>query len=359
MLARHADSTCCLFIINNHGRTSSNIGVYVSSTSPTLAILTTTLVTLDVHTLDIDLISPRYITDARSHSDPSSPITMSHEEHPSAEHSANSGADHHAAVASFTPTIAAISIKLPPFWPADPVVWFAQVEAQFATRRVTSQKTQFDYVVSSLGPEFATEVRDLLLRPPEDTPYDILKAELIKRTAASEQRKLQQLISGEELGDRKPTQLLRRMQQLLGDHLDVALDEHAFIKELFLQRLPANVRMVLATADATTDLQKLADMADKIMEVSTPSSVSAVSAPINDDVQRLREEVERLATLIASLTQHPSQPHLRNCNYNGRYSRSPSPHPLQQPIQHSLCWYHKRFDNKARKCQAPCAMGHC
>ena len=135
----HADTTCCLFIINNHGRTSSNIGVYVSSTSPTLAILTTTLVTqdvhttlvtLDVHTLDIDLISPRYITDARSHSDPSSPITMSHEEHTSAEHSADSGADHHAAVASFTPTIAAISIKLPPFWPADPVVWFAQVEAQ-------------------------------------------------------------------------------------------------------------------------------------------------------------------------------------------------------------------------------------
>ena len=75
MLTRHADSTCCLFIINNHGRTSSNIGVYVSSTSPILATLTTTLVTqdvhttlvtLDVHTLDIDLISPHYITDARS-----------------------------------------------------------------------------------------------------------------------------------------------------------------------------------------------------------------------------------------------------------------------------------------------------
>ena len=43
---QHVESACCLFIINNHGRTSSNIGVYVSSTSPTLATLTTTLVTL-------------------------------------------------------------------------------------------------------------------------------------------------------------------------------------------------------------------------------------------------------------------------------------------------------------------------
>jgi len=98
-----------------------------------------------------------------------------------------------------TPTIAAAGVKLPPFWPADPQVWFAQVEAQFNTRGITTQKTRFDHVIASLSPEFAVEVRDLLIQPPADTPYDTLKAELIKRTAASEQRKLQQLISGEEL----------------------------------------------------------------------------------------------------------------------------------------------------------------
>ena len=97
--------------------------------------------------------------------------------------------------------IATLSIKLPPFWPVDPQLWFAQVEAQFSTRNITVQKTKFEYVVASLSPEYATEVRDLLLHPLEENPYDVLKEQLIKRTGASDQQRLQQLLNTEELGD--------------------------------------------------------------------------------------------------------------------------------------------------------------
>ena len=98
-----------------------------------------------------------------------------------------------------------MNMKLPPFWPADPEVWGAQVKAQFSTR---VQRTKFNYIVASLMPELTMEVRDLILHPPAESPYDLLKQQL---TTASEQ---QQLISTEDLGDHKPS---HRLQQLLGD----------------------------------------------------------------------------------------------------------------------------------------------
>ena len=76
--------------------------------------------------------------------------------------------------ASFS--VSSITLKFPPFWPNDPLVWFAQVEAQFHKRNITSQPTKFAYFVSSLQLEVVQEIRDILLHPPVDRPYDTLKS---------------------------------------------------------------------------------------------------------------------------------------------------------------------------------------
>ena len=56
----------------------------------------------------------------------------------------------------------AVSIKLLPFWPKDPVIWFAQAEASFRRKSITSELTKFDYFVMTLAQETALQgsVRD-------------------------------------------------------------------------------------------------------------------------------------------------------------------------------------------------------
>ncbi|XP_014663438.1 PREDICTED: uncharacterized protein LOC106806098 [Priapulus caudatus] len=248
-----------------------------------------------------------------------------------------------------------VSVKLPPYWPADPMVWFGQAEAQFATRGITVEETRFFHIVSALQPEIAVEVRDLIITPPASKPYTTLKAELIKRTSASEQRRVQLLLSEEELGDKKPSQLLRRMRQLLGDrHL-----EEGIFKELFLQRLPPNVRVVLAASVDAVALDALATLADRIMDVHIPQIAAAAPVPqaapvvgVSTGNLSLEEKVNSLVAAVSQL-QARLEPRSRPA-YRGRNSgRNPSQSRERKPVG-DLCWYHQRFGAQAHKCIPPC-----
>ena len=154
-----------------------------------------------------------------------------------------------------TATAYAVSLKLPDFWPSDPELWFAQAEALFTAQNITQEKTKFGHVVRVLPARYASEVRDIILRPPEQ-PYKNLKAELTKRVCPSKRQRLQQLLHVEDLGDRKPSQLLRYMLKLRGDAvLDADRDE--IFRELFLQKLPITIRPSVNAAHTTGSSQLL------------------------------------------------------------------------------------------------------
>ncbi|KAH6945642.1 hypothetical protein HPB50_009381 [Hyalomma asiaticum] len=202
--------------------------------------------------------------------------------------------------------ISAVDIRLPPFWTADPQLRFLQVESQFTARRITGELTKYHHVVASLPPAIASEIRDLLVAPPAENAYTALKQLLIRRLTPSEPQRLQQLLHDTELGDRTPSQLLRHMRQLL--HTDGATyttdTDSRLLRELFLQRLPGNVRMILASA-ADKRLSELAELADSVLAVAPPS-VAALQPDIagrapTTALHDIREQISRLADTVAAM----------------------------------------------------------
>ncbi|KAG0438103.1 hypothetical protein HPB47_017145, partial [Ixodes persulcatus] len=159
-------------------------------------------------------------------------------------------------------------------------------------------------LIDALPPQAATEVRDILLSPLGDTPYDTLKEALVSRLVASEQRRLQQLLSAEELGDRRPSQFLRHLQHLLGDK--AASIDAAILRELFLQRLPPPVRVGLAVAHRLP-LLELAKLADRIMEVNSPTiGATQRTSDLTSDIAELRKAMEKLTAEVSELRRESS-----------------------------------------------------
>ncbi|KAF8786016.1 hypothetical protein HNY73_011495 [Argiope bruennichi] len=115
------------------------------------------------------------------------------------------------------PSMAEISaVRIPTYNFSDPHLWFAMCERTFelgVPKPVTESVMKFNHIVSNLSPEAAAIIRDIIISPDAVDPYTAIKTQLICRYGESSQQEIRKLISGEELGDRKPSELLRTMNR--------------------------------------------------------------------------------------------------------------------------------------------------
>ena len=137
------------------------------------------------------------------------------------------------------------------------------------------------------------------------------------------------------------------MQQLLSDKAG-AMD-NSVLHELFLQRLPANVRMVLASTADQANLENLAQLADKVVEVAKLSVATVSATCFSDEFKRLCTEVASLRKIVESL---PLTTNKQGQARSRSQGCSPSPRPPTEP---HLCWYHAKFREAAWKCSPPCS----
>lgn len=246
-----------------------------------------------------------------------------------------------------------LSSRISEFWTDHPRVWFHQTEATLFPQKM-SDEAKYNIVVSKLGKSAIQQVLDILSRPPDTKKYETLKERLLKIYEESETRQIQKLIGEMELGDQRPSQLLRRMRELAREKIS---DET--LRVLWQGHLPVSMRAIISVSE-TKDLDNLALVADKVMETTTFSQVAEVKTSASTsnncsaDTSMLLNEIAKLNRKIDNLERSRNRyrnNYYRPDNRNRSNSRSKSP----QLNGNKLCFYHDKFKDKAHKCVKPCS----
>lgn len=251
-------------------------------------------------------------------------------------------------------SVISVTSRIPEFWCDQPRLWYVQCEAILGPQKL-SDEAKYNLVVTKLGKDVVTQVSDILLKPPETKKFDTLKERLLKIYEESEMRQFQKLLGEMELGDQKPSQLLRRMRDLARDKMP---DET--LRIMWQGHLPPSVRGVLAVSEVK-DLENLAAIADKVMETTQPLQVSEVQATpstsTSSDHSFILAEIAKLSLRIREMEQERNQ----DRNFNRYRSRSRSASRGRNMIRRTpnspdwLCVYHFKYRHRARNCIEPCA----
>ena len=115
-------------------------------------------------------------------------------------------------------------------------------------------------------------MEDVITNPTHRDRYKRIKAEVIGRMSVSEEQRVRQLLMHQEMGDWTPTQFLRHLRTLAGPSVPSYI-----LRNLWASRLPQNIQAIIAT-QAHVVLEDVAQLADKIVEVTPPSVRSSRSA---------------------------------------------------------------------------------
>ncbi|KAF0304080.1 hypothetical protein FJT64_023999 [Amphibalanus amphitrite] len=270
------------------------------------------------------------------------------------------------------------SFRLPPYSPEEPDLWLLQVQCAFDVSGVDSDELRFKLLVANLPANIAVQVKDVIR---SSRSFDVLCAALQARLAQSRADRLQALLGRQQLGDQKPTALLRSMRNELAAAGDAPVDTELF-RTLFQQRLPQPVRAALALLPADSTLDALAEAADRYLEASGPgpTAISDRGTAVHTAGTAHRCCSDSPSASCKPLRWTPSSPPwslrwsaLEASNRRledavrrdrsrsrprqaSRQSRRPSPaRPSTPPHDDTLCWYHQRFGAQARRCKLPCS----
>jgi hypothetical protein len=239
---------------------------------------------------------------------------------------------------------AASGLRLPQFWTDAPNSWFSMAEAQFHLRGVVNNADKYCHLLAALPREAFRMVahiveRDQEAEAAEEDLYAQLKAALVSSHVQSNYRRIELLSTVEPLGGRRLSELLASMLELCPSREEAS----PFFCYLFLQRLPREIRVLLADEDAA-NMRAVAEKADRLMVLHKPQSHEVGVAA----VASLSDEEEAVAAVAGGNRRCAA--HKKKKAKKGGSSSNNSGGDKQ-----GLCYFHNKFGERAHRCEEPCS----
>lgn len=252
---------------------------------------------------------------------------------------------------------AVAEVKLTAFYENDPELWFSIIEAQFESRKITSERSKYFHVVSHLSSSTAQLVKNIISSGFADGKLEQLKQALITNFAETATEKFEKLISSEPLGDMKPSLALNKIKALASDTVT-----EEFIKKLWLMRLPQSIKQVLSAS--SDPLDNLSQMADRMWEVADRGTICSVSQgnPLDKTLQSIQQQLQKMANRLNAIentrtTRRDSTPHRsRNRSQSNKRTNDANDKSERDAADTDVCWYHRKMGERAKRCRSPCTF---
>lgn len=225
----------------------------------------------------------------------------------------------------------------PPFVEHHPEVWIIQLDMYFSRVGLTDETLRFQTAFSQLPAHRVMDFVDFVRKPPTN-PYTKLCDALKARLGSSEEEQLRKVLEAQELGERKPSQFLRHLQELTTPWIQDA--DSPLVRQIFLKAMPENVKPLLQFLPPETTLETLAGTADRVLSSFPRNSpvvraIEPSAAPCNcrqalENKQELETIKRQLRAIQATLNKLTVQRGRSNSRKRNTFPPVPKPPQVQK-----------------------------
>ena len=236
-----------------------------------------------------------------------------------------------------------------------PTIWFSLFELKLQQCGPLADEQRKNALTSCLPNDILLTIHDLLIN---QASYQCIKQRLLQWFEPNLSSRVTELLNYSSVTAEKPSQFLLMLRTKLAKS-DMSQE---MIRELFIAKMPENIRNCLK-AVKNLSLDELAITADQMISIGKESAVKNTlfaidhkkseqsAASNNSDILTRMDSLEKKLNDVLNFTKSGKSNKFNKQQLFNQFNKGNKWKTREQP---DVCWFHKTFGSRAKKCTKPC-----